>query len=145
MRRILILLLLWVTCAAAAGSSYNGPGETVAHWLTRHVIPLTHDGLIAALNNPDGDIRVNAAAKLAFNNDRDAIPSIRDPAARESKFVNRSNMAYYLARLGDSSGTDFLKAACSNASPPAYDRLHAAKRCLLPRRSLSPSIKHRSR
>jgi HEAT repeat protein len=123
------LLALSLTLAAA-GSSYNGPGETFAHWLTRHGIPLTHDGLIAALNNPDGDIRVNTAAQLALNNDKDAIPSIRDAAARDPKFVNRSNMAFYLAQLGDPSGADFLKAACSDTSLPAYDRLHAANNML---------------
>ena len=129
MFKISLFLLLWAA-STAAGTSSNGPIESCAHWLARHGIPLTHEGLIAALNNEDADIRVNAAQQLADNKEKDAIPFIRESAAREQKFTNRSNMALFLAQLGDSSGSDFLKAYCSNLSAPAWERLHAANNML---------------
>ncbi len=101
------------------------------HWLGRHGVLLTHDGLVAALKNPDVLIRRFAAQQLSeINDDKDAIPAIRDAAARDPKFANRLYMAYDLARLGDASGADSLKAACSDVSVGIYDRLQAADEML---------------
>ena len=129
MRAISPFLLLWLA-SAAVGFSDHDPGESPVHWFARHGIPLTHDGLIAALKNPDGLVRRNAAQQLSVTNDKDAIPAIRDAAARDPIFSNRANMAYDLARLGDSSGVDFLKRTCSDGSITAYYRLEAADEML---------------
>jgi HEAT repeat protein len=52
------------------------PVETFAAGLERHNVPLTEAALIAALQDPDGEVRSLAAAQLAAMDDHAALKNI---------------------------------------------------------------------
>ena len=124
---VALAILALSACVASFGRS---AGETSAHFLARHGIALTKEGLIGALSNSDLWIRLGASQQLVLDGEKDAIPFIRAAVGREPRLTSRLTLAFDLGQLGDQSGVDLLKATCSNASSGAGDRVFAA-RCLL--------------
>jgi len=113
-------LILFTTCGVATGSRH----ETFAEFLKRHNIELTEAGLVAALKNPDPEVRDNAAAELAGEKVLTAIPAMKEAFAAEKDPGMQVNIAYAIAQMGDKDGSVALKRLCDTA--PASPRLKAA-------------------
>lgn len=103
------------------------PVETFADGLTRHNIPLTEPDLLAALKNPDPEIRSLAAAQLAAADDHPALKYMitafqdeRDPQAQ----VNIAGAATW---LGSNIAVEQLKTICKDVNQPSTARLDAAR------------------
>lgn len=95
--------------------------------LQRHHIPLTRPGIMAALRNPEADVRSVAAHVLAEEDAREAIPAIEEAFAEEKNPLVRLNLAYALAKFGELKGFDALQETCGNNSLWAFHRLEAAR------------------
>ena len=103
------------------------PVETFADALTRHHIDLTESALIAALQNPDGDIRSLAAAQLAAMDDRQALKPILEAMESESDLQVQVNLAGAATWLSSNRALDQLQRLCQNTNVPDATRLDAAR------------------
>jgi HEAT repeat protein len=103
------------------------PVETFADGLTRYHIELTEAALIAALQNPDGEVRSLAAAQLAVTDDRPALKAILDALEVENDIQVQVNLAGTATWLGSQRALDRLQRLCQNLNVPATARLDAAR------------------
>jgi HEAT repeat protein len=103
------------------------PVETFADGLARHHIELTETALIAALQNPDGEVRSLAAAQLAASDDRQALKAILDALEVENDIQVQVNLAGAATWLGSQRALDRLQRLCQNLNVPATARLDAAR------------------
>jgi HEAT repeat protein len=103
------------------------PVETFADGLARHHIDLTEAALIAALQNPDGEVRSLAAAQLAATDDRPALAAILDALEMEIDLQVQVNLAGAATWLGSQRALDRLQRLCQNLNVPSTVRLDAAR------------------
>jgi HEAT repeat protein len=103
------------------------PVETFADGLARHHIELTEAALIAALQNPDGEVRSLAAAQLAATDDRPALKAILDALEVESDIQVQVNLAGAATWLDSQRALDRLQRLCQNLNVPSTVRLDAAR------------------
>jgi HEAT repeat protein len=103
------------------------PVETFADGLARHHIDLTETALIAALENPDGEVRSLAAAQLAAMDDHPALPAILRALAAERDPQVEVNLAGAATWLGSSHALDQLQLLCQDVNVPSTARLDAAR------------------
>ena len=117
------LLLL----SAVYAQMNNGPLETFARGLDRHHIQVTRPALIDALQNPDKEVRVLAAAELAELKDDDALPLIIQAAHLEQDPVTQMRIAAAASWLGSREGLKMLTGICLSSKLPAFIRVEAAR------------------
>jgi HEAT repeat protein len=103
------------------------PVETFADGLARHHIEPTEKSLIAALQDPDGEVRSLAAAQLAAMDDHPALPAISRALDNERDPQVIVNLAGAATWLGSRHGLDQLELLCQNINMPATARLDAAR------------------
>jgi hypothetical protein len=103
------------------------PVETFADGLARHHIDLTETALIAALENPDGEVRSLAAAQLAAMDDHPALTAILDALEVEPDPQVQVNLAGAASWLGSNRALDRLQRLCQNLNVPSTARLDAAR------------------
>jgi HEAT repeat protein len=112
------------------GLCCEGQAETIEQALQRHHVALTQKALVAALRNPDREVRTLAAQKLADDGAKDAIPSLIEALRAETVPLNRVNIATSLALLGDERGLATLKGICNDPGVSGYVRMDAARHVL---------------
>src|ERR1700757_1227436 len=98
--------LFAILLAMMFASKQSAPIPTFGELLRRHNIELTQSALIAALKNPDPDVRDLAAQKLAEDGATEATPAIIQALAAERVPWTRMNIALALAEMGESIGFD---------------------------------------
>jgi HEAT repeat protein len=103
------------------------PVETFADGLARHHIALTEAALIAALENPDGEVRSLAAAQLAAMDDHPALTAILSAMDTESDLQVQVNLAGAATWLDSRRALDRLQLLCQNLNVPSTARLDAAR------------------
>jgi HEAT repeat protein len=103
------------------------PVETFADGLTRHHIDLTETALIAALANPNGEVRSLAAAQLAAMDDHPALTAILEAMEAESDFQVQVNLAGAASWLDSRRALDQLQRLCQNINVSSATRLDAAR------------------
>lgn len=103
------------------------PLPTFGELLRRHNIELTQSALIAALKNPDPDVRYLAAHQLAGDGATEAIPEIKQALASEKVPQTRMNIAFALAVMGESVGFATLEDNCKNDKMSADIRARSAE------------------
>jgi len=103
------------------------PVETFADSLTQHHITLAEPALIAALQDPDGEVRSLAAAELAAMDDHPALPAISRALDNERDPQVVVNLAGAATWLGSRHGLDQLEAVCQNTNMPSLVRLDSAR------------------
>lgn len=103
------------------------PVETFSDALARHHIDSNEAALIAALENPDGDVRGLAAAQLAAMDDHPALPAIIRALDNERDPQVIVNIAGAATWLGSRHGVEQLEQLCQNVNMPAAVRLDAAR------------------
>jgi len=127
----LFVPLVFACLITSMGSSQqssptDGQPETIEQALQRHHVPLTSTALLAALRDPDGEVRTLAAHKLALDGNKDAIPSIIEAMKAEKVDSNRVNIAFSAAMLGDPTGLTTLKDSCEDGALSPYLQMVAA-------------------
>jgi HEAT repeat protein len=103
------------------------PVETFADGLTRRHIDLSEAALIAALANPDGEVRSLAAAQLAAMDDHPALTAILDAMEAELDLQVQVNLAGAASWLDSRRALDRLQRLCQNLNVPSVTRLDAAR------------------
>ncbi|MGD0442900.1 MAG: HEAT repeat domain-containing protein [Edaphobacter sp.] len=103
------------------------PVETFAAGLTRRNIPLTEPALLAALKNPDAEIRSLAAAQLAASDDHAALKYMITAFQDERDPQVQVNIAGAATWLGSSIAIEQLKVICRDINQPSTARLDAAR------------------
>jgi HEAT repeat protein len=103
------------------------PVETFADGLTRHNIPLTEPGLLAALKNPDPEVRSFAAAQLAASDDHTALKFMITAFQDERDPQVQVNIAGAATWLGSNIAIEQLKTICRDVNQPSTARLDAAR------------------
>ncbi len=128
-RRASVSVLAALCIGTWAGSplAQEGQPETIENALQRHHVSLTRAGLIAALRDPDAEVRRLSAQKLAQDRDRGAIPAIAHALESEPSVLNRANLAYSLAELGAPAGVSTLRGICISADTEPAVRMTAAQ------------------
>jgi len=101
--------------------------ETFAAGLERHHIALTESALIAALQDPDGEVRSLAAAQLAAMDDHPALKDIVRAFENERDPQVQVNMAGAATWLGSRLGLEQLQTMCQDVNVPSTARLDAAR------------------
>lgn len=99
---------------------------TPAELLTREHVPLTRSALLSALGSDSANIRDLAAAELAVQHAKDAVPDIYGALIVEHVPAVRVNMAYSLAQLEDPRGSNSLRDDCRTRELRMDLRLTAA-------------------
>jgi HEAT repeat protein len=103
------------------------PVETFADGLTRHNVPLTEPGLLAALKDPDPEIRSLAAAQLAAADDHTALKFMITAFQDERDPQVQVNIAGAATWLGSNIAIEQLKTICRDVNQPSSARLDAAR------------------
>ena len=103
------------------------PVETFADGLARHHIDVTEAALIAALTDPDGEVRSLAAAQLAAMDDHPALPAILRALLAERDPQVEVNLAGAATWLGSGHALDQLQQLCQDVNVPSTARLDAAR------------------
>lgn len=103
------------------------PVETFADGLARHHIDPTEAALIAALEDPDGEVRSLAAAQLAAMDDHPALPKITLAMNAEGDPQVKVNLAGAATWLGSQRALDQLQLICQDVYVPSLTRLDAAR------------------
>jgi HEAT repeat protein len=103
------------------------PVETFAAGLERHNIPLTEPALLAALRDPDGEVRSLAAAQLAAMDDHPALKEIIRAIQDERDPQVQVNLAGAGSWLGSRLAIDQLETSCRDINVPSTARLDAAR------------------
>lgn len=103
------------------------PVETFADGLARHHIALTESTLIAALHDPDGEVRSLAAAQLGATDDHPALPQIMRALNDERDPQVQVNIAGAASWLGSKHALDQLQLLCQDVNVPPTARLDAAR------------------
>jgi HEAT repeat protein len=103
------------------------PVETFAAGLERHNIPLTEPALLAALRDPDGEVRSLAAAQLAAMDDHQALKEIVRAFQDERDPQVQVNLAGAGSWLGSRLAIEQLETNCQDVNVPSTARLDAAR------------------
>ena len=103
------------------------PVETFTDGLARHHIAPAEKALLAALEEPDGEVRSLAAAQLAAMDDHPALPAITRALDNERDPQVQVNLAGAATWLGSQHGLDQLQLFCANTNMPSAARLDAAR------------------
>lgn len=103
------------------------PVETFAAGLQRHHIELTEPALIAALQDPDGEVRSLAAAQLAAMDNHAALKNIIRAVEDERDPQVQVNLAGASTWLGSRVGLEQLERMCADINVPSAARLDAAR------------------
>jgi HEAT repeat protein len=103
------------------------PVETFADGLTRRNIPLAEPDLLAALKNPDPEIRSLAAAQLAASDDHFALKYMITAFQDERDPQVQVNIAGAATWLGSNIAIEQLKNICRDVNQPSTARLDAAR------------------
>jgi HEAT repeat protein len=103
------------------------PVETFAAGLERHNIPLTEAALIAALQDPDGEVRSLAAAQLAAMDNHATLKYIVRAFQDERDPQVQVNLAGASTWLGSRLGLQQLERMCADNNVPSTARLDAAR------------------
>jgi HEAT repeat protein len=103
------------------------PVETFADGLARHHIALTEAALLAALQDPDGEVRSLAAAQLAAMDDHPALTAILSAMEAERDLQVQVNLAGAATWLDSRRALDRLQLLCQNLNVPSSARLDAAR------------------
>jgi HEAT repeat protein len=103
------------------------PVETFAAGLERHNIPLTEPALLAALRDPDGEVRSLAAAQLAAMDDHPALKEIVRAIQDERDPQVQVNLAGAGSWLGSRLAIEQLETSCRDVNVPSTARLDAAR------------------
>jgi HEAT repeat protein len=103
------------------------PVETFAAGLERHHIELNEPALLAALRNPDGEVRSLAAAQLAAIDDHPALKEILRAVQDERDPQVQVNLAGAATWLGSRQGLEQLEMICRDVNVPSTARLDAAR------------------
>jgi HEAT repeat protein len=103
------------------------PVETFAAGLERHNIPLTEPALLAALRDPDGEVRSLAAAQLAAMDDHPALKEIVRAIQDERDPQVQVNLAGAGSWLGSRLAIEQLETSCRDVNVPSMARLDAAR------------------
>jgi HEAT repeat protein len=103
------------------------PVETFADGLARHHIALTETALLAALQDPDGEVRSLAAAQLAAMDDHPALTAILVAMEAETDLQVQVNLAGAATWLDSRRALDRLQLLCQNLNVPSAARLDAAR------------------
>lgn len=98
--------------------------------LAQYGVPLTKEGLLAALRSTDPEIRALDEEVLAYRGIKDAIPELFMLLITTYDPDERIRLADALAELGEEQGVETLRRYCDDATASMYERL-AAARCLL--------------
>jgi HEAT repeat protein len=126
----LIVISLLASQLFAQDAVSNGEGaletETTEHTLQRFHIAHTEPALIKALRSHHWEVRVLAAFVLAEDGAKDAIPAIEEVLRTETVPGHQVNIAFSLARLGESTGRETLKSMCADSTQLGSDRMLAA-------------------
>jgi hypothetical protein len=110
-------LLLAVSIAQAPKrADHNVALARLAESLQARGIGITHDSLIAALHNPDPEIRSLAAMKLAEDHDFGAISEIEAALSNETTTRTRIGMSLALRELDNPKGVEGLESMCNDSS-----------------------------
>jgi HEAT repeat protein len=112
---------------ALVGSGSCEPLETFSQALIRHGIELTEPSLIAALTNPDKEVRGLAAAELAEWKATDSLPEILRAAEIERDELTKTNIAAAGTWMGSSEALGLLKEMCLDPTLDSNVRLNAAR------------------
>ena len=97
---------------------------TVEQFLERHGYALTPEDLVSALRDPAPEVRSLAAAKLAKDQLKSAVPALGEAFSIERAPGTQMWMASGLATLGDARGLPTLERLCKDDDDP--DPLHRA-------------------
>jgi HEAT repeat protein len=128
---LLISLVFSIGAAAQQHSPVltldHGQPMTVEEQLQHHHIALTIPALVKALQNADPEVRELAAGKLADLKAAETIPKLRHALGEEAELHVRLNIAYALARLGDSMGIHTLEQSCRDVDLDYWRRIQAAE------------------
>ena len=116
-----------VILLAMLAEKQSAPLPTFGELLRRHNIELTQSALIAALKNPDPEVRDLAAQKLAEDRATEAIPAIIQALASEKVPWTRMNIAFAMAQMGESIGFDTLEDNCKNKDTTEDIRARSAE------------------
>src|ERR1700733_1845036 len=101
--------------------------ETFASGLERHNVPLTESALLAALRDPDGEVRSLAAAQLAAMDDHQAVKEIVRAIQDERDPQVQVNLAGAGSWLGSRLAIEQLETSCRDINVPSTARLDAAR------------------
>lgn len=100
---------------------------TFAELLQSHNIQLTRPALIAALKNPDPEVRDLAAQKLVEDKAAETIPLIVDALASEKVPWTRMNIAFALASYGEETGFAALEDNCKSHDAGTDVKVYSAE------------------
>ena len=114
---------------------------TFGELLRRHNIELTQSALLAALKNPDPEVRDLAANKLAEDGATEAIPAIVQALASEKVPWTRMNIAFALAVMGEAIGFETLEDNCKSDNTSGNIRAGSAEYLLRFNRDSNPSVR----
>jgi hypothetical protein len=101
--------------------------ETFSAGLERHHIELTEPALLAALRNPDGEVRSLAAAQLAAMDNHQALKEIIRAFQDERDPQVQVNLAGAGSWLGSHLAIEQLEMSCRDLNVPSAARLDAAR------------------
>jgi HEAT repeat protein len=116
--------------SASVGSGFCDGLETFSQALTRHGIELTKPSVIAALRNPDKEVRGLAAAELAEWKATDSLTEILRAAAAERDDLTKVNIAAAASWLGSPVAIGLLKEMCLDTRLDFNVRENAARNVL---------------
>ena len=103
------------------------PVETFSAGLERLHIGLSEPELLAALRNPDGEVRSLAAAQLAAMDDHPALKDMVQAILNERDPQVQVNIAGAASWLGSRRGIAQLEQSCRDVNVPSVTRLDAAR------------------
>lgn len=102
-------------------------GRTTEQALQDHHLGLSKAALIAALRNPEPEVRPLAARKLLQDRYLDTIPLIEAALSDERVPTVRIRIAFALAEAGINTGFSELQNACEDHSLSMIDRVEASR------------------
>lgn len=123
---ILALAVLSLSALSQTAQVAKGRPMTVSEKLRNEGIGVDHSSLIAALANPNSEIRRLSAAQLGEMDDREALAALVSAMNREKDSDTEVTMAFSVSRLGDQHGINKLKTLCDDDRSPTEARLLAA-------------------
>ena len=136
-----VLVWAWV-CVGVAASAGAQVGPLAPRWLAgdpppavetfsaglqRHGIGLDEGSLVAALANPDGEVRSLAAAQLATNDDHAVLPQMIRAIQDERDPQVQVNLAGAATWMESRRGLEQLQIICKDINVPSTARLDAAR------------------
>jgi HEAT repeat protein len=122
-----ILILIAPTARGAPQDASGGHFATFKQLLRERNVSLTGEALVAALRDPNPQVRYLAALVLAQDKVSNAVPAIADALKAEKVPETRANIALALAQLGDENGIVAMQEDCDDPGLSPSLRMYAAK------------------